>query len=344
MQTVNRLDLSIIILTYKSKDHLAALLPSVFGSEGMEFEHDGGNGASERSLRQTRGLLTVSDDDGMPRHAATVGNTNMISDDRQAEGLHYTAEVIIVDNDSGDGTAEFAEQWSDINLNGRLNSYQVIRNQNNGFAAGNNLGIKKSSGKYILLLNPDTKLEPGTLKTMLDFIESRPDVGISGCKLIKADGTLDLACRRRFPNPWNSFARLFLKNNQNYNYSDISEDQEMEVDSVVGAFLLIRRSVLDKIGLLDEDFFMYGEDLDWCWRCKEAGYKVWYYPNTFMHHYKGESSKKARLKTLRWFHDAMWIFYKKHYYQKYPLVFSWLVFFGIYARFGLLVVINLFTF
>jgi GT2 family glycosyltransferase len=295
-------DLSIIILSYKSKDHLAVLLPSIWASEGVRF----------------------------------VGNKGR--DVVQKDG--YITEVIVVDNDSKDGTAEWLEQ----EFNGRRNSAQVnlVRNINNGFSAGNNIGIRKASGKYILLLNPDTKLSPDTLATMLQFMDGRSDVGISGCKLIKADGKLDLACRRRFPNPWNSFARLFLRNNQNYNYSDISEDQEMEVDSVVGAFLLIRRSVMDKIGLLDEDFFMYGEDLDWCWKCKKAGFKVWYYPKTTVLHYKGESSKKTPFRGLQAFHDAMWIFYKKHYAEKYPFFFNGIVWLGIYGRLGALTMINIF--
>lgn len=283
-------DLSIVILTYKSKEHLRVLLPSVFGSVGVSFDSS--------------------------------------SKDK------FTAEVIIVDNGSNDGTIEWLQATS-----GKL---QVIANKNIGFSAGNNVGIKQSNGKYILLLNPDTKLEPDTLYQMLDFMEQNPSVGISGCKLIKADGKLDLACRRRFPNPRNSFKRLFLGDNTNYNYSNISEDQSMEVDSVVGAFMIMRKPALEKTGLLDEEFFMYGEDLDLCWRVKESGYKVWYYPKAVCHHYKGESSKKIPFKALKWFHDAMWIFYKKHYLKKYFFVFNWLVFLGIYFRLFVLVIVNLF--
>jgi GT2 family glycosyltransferase len=165
---------------------------------------------------------------------------------------------------------------------------------------------------------------------------------MSGCKLVKADGKLDLACRRRFPDPWNSFARLFLGDNRNYNYTDIDENKEIEVDSVVGAFLLTRRAVINKIGLLDQSFFMYGEDLDWCWRCKDAGFRVWYYPKTTVIHYKGESSRKAPFKMLKAFHDAMWIFYRKHYASRYPFVLNWLVYIGIYGRFLMLCVLNAF--
>jgi GT2 family glycosyltransferase len=252
----------------------------------------------------------------------------------------FSFEVIVVDNGSTDGSAE----W----LLGEATKYQAegknfifLKNSNTGYAKGNNLGIKIAKGECVLLLNPDTKLNPDTLQIMLDFMKSRPDVGISGCKLIKVDGTLDLACRRRFPNPANSFKRLFLRDNTNYNYSDISEGLEMEVDSVVGAFMLIRRSVIDKIGLLDESFFMYGEDLDYCWRCKEAGFKVWYVPKTCVFHYKGESSKKAPFLMLKAFHDSMWIFYKKHYAAKYAAPFNALVFTGIYLRMSALAALNL---
>ncbi len=299
------LDLSIIILSHNSKTDLERLLPSIGVSEG-EFSY----------------------------------------------------EVIVVDNGSTDGSAE----WAEHDLSGRLNraSMKVIKNQNTGFAHGNNLGIKIAQGKYILILNPDTKLEPNTLKVMLEFMESRPDVGIAGCKIIKGDGKLDLACRRRFPKPLNSFKRLFLGDNTNYNYTDVDENVSMEVDSVVGAFMMVRREALNSISArphphpgplpkgegegrgFDEQFFMYGEDLDLCWRVKEAVYKVWYYPATFITHYKGSSSAKKPFRALKWFHDAMWIFYRKHYSQKYPFILNYLVFLGIYFRLGLLTLINFF--
>ncbi len=279
-------DLSIIILSYKSKSDLGRLLPSVYASK---------------------------------------------------TGFGY--EVIVVDNGSGDGTADWAE--SQIQ-NPEYKNLKVVRNKNTGFAHGNNLGISRSSGKYILLLNPDTKIEADTLEVMLRFMEARPEVGISGCKVLKPDNSLDLASRRRFPNPWNAFARLFLKHNKNYNMLDSDENQPQEVDSVMGAFLLIRRSVMEKIGLLDESFFMYGEDIDWCWRCKEAGFQVWYYPKTKITHFKGSSSKKTPFKALAWFHEAMWVFYRKHYSRRYPFFMNWLVWCGIRSRLVFLVCLNFF--
>ncbi len=296
---MNQIDLSIVILSYKSKEHLAVLLPSIFASQ-----------------------------------------------------IKYSYEVIVVDNGSNDGTMEWLEAW---NVKHEAYNIKSIKNGNTGFASGNNLGIKQANGRYLLILNPDTQLEPGALQIMLEFMESRPDVGITGCKIIKPDGKLDLACRRRFPNPWNSFQRLFLLNNKNYNYSDIDENKEMEVDSIVGAFMMIRQvgiSAGQNVGksdfrlpngnYLDEDFFMYGEDLDLCWRCKEAGYKVWYYPKTFITHFKGSSSAKIPFKALKWFHQSMWIFYQKHYAKNYPFIFNWLIFCMIYLRLGVLILINSF--
>lgn len=246
---------------------------------------------------------------------------------------NFSFEVIVVDNGSTDGTLDSLKRLKDL---------KIIANKNNGFSHGNNLGIKQAQGKYLLILNPDTELKSNTLATMLNLMENRPEVGIAGCKILLPTGKLDLACRRRFPNPWNSFKRLFLLNNRDYNYSNIPIDQEMEVDSVVGAFMLVRKTVVDKIGLLDEKFFMYGEDLDWCWRCKAAGFKVWYYPKAVITHYKGSSSKKIPFRALRWFHDAMWIFYSKHYASQYIFLFNWAVWVAIYLRLAGLAAINFF--
>lgn len=288
------MDLSIIILSYKSKNDLARLMPSVFASQNVSF------GSDQKK---------------------------------------YLAEVIVVDNGSNDGTAEWLQQLISGLANQRIS---FILNTNTGFAHGNNLGIKKAIGENILLLNPDTKLESDTLEKVLDFVKEKPNLGIVGCKVLKPDGSLDLACRRRFPNPVNSFLRLFLKNNKDYNYLDKSEDETMQVDSVMGAFLLIKKNVVESVGLLDESFFMYGEDLDWCLRVKEKGLEVWYYPQSRITHFKGASSAQIPFKALKWFHDAMWIFYKKHYFKKYPFVLHPIIFLGIYLRFFALVFINLF--
>lgn len=289
------IDLSIIILSYKSKEDLVRLLPSVFLSDEVSF--------SENSA------------------------------------LRFQAELIVVDNGSNDGTLEWLQAW---HLSQGDKRVKIIKNINNGFAAGNNLGIAKAKGRYILLLNPDTEINPDTLAEVLGFMERTTQAGICGSKVVRIDGSLDLACKRRFPNPWNAFLRLFLLSKNNYNKLDTNENEIQEVDSVMGAFLLIRKSVVEKIGPLDEDFFMYGEDIDWCWRCKEAGFQVWYYPETQITHYKGSSSKKVPEQAINWFHEAMWIFYQKHYSKKYPAILNLIVWLGIKLRLGLLIILNYF--
>lgn len=245
----------------------------------------------------------------------------------------FDFEVIVVDNGSKDGTLDWLETWS---MEHKVFGIKTIKNSNTGFAHGNNLGIRLAQGKYILILNPDTELKQDTLQIMYDFMEKHKEVGISTCKVILPSGKLDLACRRRFPNPWNSFKRLFLLLNKDYNYSNLNEDATMEIDTCMGAFMFVRKEVFEKIGFFDEDFFMYGEDIDLCFRAKQAGFKVWYYPFTLITHFKGSSSKKTPFIALKWFHDSMWIFYKKHYADSYFFVFNSLVFLGIYFRlFGL---------
>ncbi len=254
----------------------------------------------------------------------------------------YTCETFVVDNDSRDGTAEMVEA--------EFPQAHLIRNANNGFSKGNNIAIRHAAGEYVLLLNPDTELEKDTLRLCLERISADATVGILGCKLIKGDGTLDLACRRSFPNPANALLRFtglskLFPNSKlaaNYNLTFTDENKEIDVDSVSGAFTLIRASTIQKIGLLDEDFFMYGEDIDWCYRAKAAGFRVLYFPKTVCHHYKGSSSRKAPYSALYAFHDAMWIFYRKHYRQRYPFVLNWLVWLGIWSRFSALAVMNFF--
>jgi GT2 family glycosyltransferase len=266
-----------------------------------------------------------------------------------ASVVNFDYEVIVVDNLPSSGTEDLirAKYLSKPELVAK--TIYVPNSENVGFPKANNQGLKLSTGLYKLLLNPDTKVSPDTLQAMIDFMDSRPDVGISTCKMVKGDGTLDLACRRSFPDPWVSFFRLsglsklFPKNKKlaAYNLTYKSIDEETETDSGSGAFLFVSPACYEKIGLLDEGFYMYGEDLDWCFRAKEAGFKVWYYPKTTTIHYKGQSSRQNPY-ALYAFHDAMWIFYKKHLYHKYPKPFSWLVYVGIWGRYYLKRFINFF--
>ena len=187
-----------------------------------------------------------------------------------------------------------------------------------GFRAAGN--VAESAPRYALLLNPDTELPPDALSRMVQFMDSRPDIGVAGPKLLLADGSLDRACRRGFPTPLVSFyhyaglARLFPRNRRfgRYNMTFADENAELEVDSVVGAYMQVRKAAIERVGLLDEAFFMYGEDIDWAYRVKEAGYKVWYHPAVTVHHFKRAASRnnpKAQFEFWR----AMLIFYRKHF-------------------------------
>ncbi len=255
----------------------------------------------------------------------------------------FSYEVIVYDHGSTDGSLEMVES--------EFPQVTLIRGGDVGFAAANNVGLKKSTGRYAVLLNADTEISTDTIETMVSFMDANPKVGISTGKLVLAvSGKLDKACRRSFPTPWVSFtrfsglAKLFPKSKifNQYNLEFLSEDESYQIDSCVGAFEMIRREAMEQIGYLDETFYMYGEDIDWCYRVKQAGWEVWYYPKTTILHYKGYLSGKAGGKKKHnprptWeFHRAMIIFYYKHYLSKYPRIFTWLVQLAIWGRYLLI--------
>ncbi len=230
---------------------------------------------------------------------------------KAVENIKY--EIIVVDNASDDGSIEFLqEKFPEIKL--------IINEKNLGFSKANNIGLKHAGGEYILLLNPDTIVQEDTFEKMINFFEKTPDAGMAGCKILNPDGTLQLACRRSFPGPWTSFckvtglsnlfpnSRLFAR----YNLTYLNENETYEVDAVSGSFMMIKREVYEKVGNLDEQFFMYGEDLDWCYRMQKAGYKVYYVHNTTIIHYKGESTKRSGIDETKIFYKAMNLFVKKH--------------------------------
>jgi N-acetylglucosaminyl-diphospho-decaprenol L-rhamnosyltransferase len=243
--------------------------------------------------------------------------------------------VWVVDNASPDGSAAMVRaEFPGVRL--------IASPRNGGFAYANNLALREllaegepatanSSGDsparsslshdYVLLLNPDTVTPPGSLDALVDYMEAHPDVGACGPKLLLADGTLDLACRRSFPTPEVSFyrmvglSRLFPRSPRfgRYNMTYLDPDVETEVDSVVGACMLVRGSVVREIGPLDEAYFMYGEDLDWAYRIKEFGWRIVYVPRATVHHYKRAASTQRAIPSIRAFYDAMRVFYRKHY-------------------------------
>lgn len=223
------------------------------------------------------------------------------------------AEIVVVDNASDDGSVEMMrKRFPDIRL--------IVNKTNVGFARANNQALRRARGSYLLLLNPDTVVQEDTLRVMMQFFDENPHVGLAGCKILNPDGTFQLACRRSFPTPWVAFTRLvglsklFPKSRLfgRYNLTYLNPDDTYEIDAVSGSFMMVRRSVYSAVGGLDEDFFMYGEDIDWCYRIQQAGWKIYYVHATQIIHYKGESTRRSSIDEIRMFYDAMHLFVRKH--------------------------------
>jgi O-antigen biosynthesis protein len=225
----------------------------------------------------------------------------------------YKIEIFVVDNNSIDGSSIF--------IRNKYPSINLIDNDNNlGFAKANNIALRKVKGEYILILNPDTILEEETFNKLINFCRENKNVGAISSKLIQANGKLDLACKRSFPSLSVALPRIlglskiFPKSKffGKYNLSFLDENKTYEVDAICGAFMFIPKFVLDRVGLFDEDYFMYGEDLDLCFRIKNAGYKIVYFPEIKTVHLKGESTRKSGLTYVNNFYGAMSIFVKKN--------------------------------
>ncbi len=228
------------------------------------------------------------------------------------------AEIIVVDNDSSDDSCRMVkEKFPEIGL---------IENQKNfGFSKGNNIGVAKARGEYVCILNPDTVVAEDTFTTLLKFADSKKNTGIVGCKLIDGTGKFLPESKRNIPTPVVAIKKI-LGSSKTYYANHINMDEIGIVDVQVGAFMLIKRSVYEELSGFDEDYFMYGEDIDLSYRVKMAGYKNYYNPQTTVLHFKGESTLKDQVYAER-FYGAMHIFYKKHFKQN--LIFDFLVWLGI---------------
>lgn len=250
-------------------------------------------------------------------------------------------QIWVVDNNSQDGSvAMLHDEFPQVRV--------VASERNGGYAYANNLALRPILGMegapaagtppdYVLLLNADTIVPTGSLDGLVNYLEHHPDVGVVGPRLLLPDGSLDLACRRAFPTP-SAFiyhaiglSKLFPKSPHfaRYNLTYLDEHQETEVDGVVGACMLLRASVIREAGLLDEAFFMYGEDLDWAYRVKQYGWRVMYVPQVVVHHYKRASSSQRPFRSIRAFYDAMRVFHRKHYAAKTPAPLNLLIEAGI---------------
>jgi hypothetical protein len=257
----------------------------------------------------------------------------------------FSYTVVVVDNNSTDGSQAMVREKFPL-------AVLIASAINGGYSYANNLGLRHlgyddagqvdaDAPRYALLLNPDTEVPPTSLYDMLHFMDTRPDVGMAGPKLLLADGTLDKACRRSFPTPIVSFyhfsglAKLFPNSPRfaRYNMTFVDPDREIEVDSVVGAYMQVRREAIASAGLLDETFFMYGEDLDWAYRVKQGGWKVIYHPEVTVWHIKRAASRKSPRAKFE-FYRSMLIFYRKHYRRTTPMWLHALVLLGLSLKGG----------
>jgi GT2 family glycosyltransferase len=242
-------------------------------------------------------------------------------------------EVIVVDNNSVDGSCSMVRK--------KFPEAQLIANKDNkGFSSANNQGINISRGEYVLLLNPDTVVEDDTFSKIVDFMDKHDDAGALGVKMVDGKGKFLPESKRGLPTPITAFYKmsgissLFPRSKRfsKYHMGFLDENETHKIEILAGAFMLLRKSVLDKIGLLDEDFFMYGEDIDLSYRVIKAGYNNYYFPETRIIHYKGESTKKSSVNYVLVFYNAMVIFAKKHFSNKNANAFASLIKVAVYFR------------
>lgn len=268
---------------------------------------------------------------------------NCLNSVKSAEKNSYSYQVITIDNASTDGSVEMVKKnfpWVEL----------IVNKKNIGFAAGSNKGIKKALGRYILLLNPDTIIQPETLRIMVNFMENHPKTGAATCRIELPSGSLDYSCHRGFPTPWNALAYfsglsgLFpkIKIFTGYTLTHLPLNKTHAIDAGCGAFLMIRRQAGEEVNWLDEDYYWYGEDLDFCYRLKQKDWQIMFVPKTKIVHYKGAASgikkysqkvttatKKTKIRAAKSSTEVMRVFFKKHYQDKYPRLIYWLVMRGI---------------
>jgi GT2 family glycosyltransferase len=256
-----------------------------------------------------------------------------------------SVRTVVVDNASTDGSVErVAEMFPDVEI--------IANHANLGFSRANNLALlrHRDSARYLLLLNPDTIVSPNAFRNMISFMDENPQVGIAGCKVMTPQGTLDWACKRKFLTPSLLFYkalgldRRFPKSSRfgKYHLTYLDENQVHEVDSVVGAFMMIRKDCLKSVGLLDESYFMYGEDIDFCFRTKEKGWKIFYVPTATIIHYKGQSTRKRSYRMIFHWYSAIDRFYRKRMAARYSVSTNAVVWCGLYFMCGISLAANAF--
>lgn len=279
-------------------------------------------------------MASAKPDKRTPRLSVIIVNYNvkdflaqaLTSIRKAARGIRH--ETIVVDNASTDGSvAMLREKYPHVRV--------IALQRNVGFARANNAALTKARGEFLLLINPDTVMQENSLSAMLDFFEKHPEAGIAGCKVLNPDGTFQLSCRRGFPTPWVAFTKLAGLSSLfpstrlfgRYNLTYLDPERTYEIDALSGAFMMARRKAYEQVGGLDERFFMYGEDIDWCYRFQQSGWKVYYAPVTSIIHFKGESTRRSSIDEVRMFYEAMHLFVKKHFRRS--------IFFMAFLRVGI---------
>lgn len=258
-------------------------------------------------------------------------------------------EVIVVDNDSKDSSVSMVRK-------NFPKVHTIVNDKNVGFSKANNIGVKVTKGRYVLFLNSDAVIREETLETLVEFMDTHPKAGATTAKIELPSGGLDDASHRGFPTPWNAFCHFsgiskfaphsLLFNGYNLGWKDLNKIHK--IDALAGAFMLVRREAGEQIGWWDEDYFFYGEDLDFCYMLKVYGWEIYYIPTVSVLHYKGISGgiksvskditpadNQTKLRTTQARFDAMKIFYNKHYKDKYPTIITKLVMNGINLLYSL---------
>ncbi len=258
----------------------------------------------------------------------------LLSVEKAAHGIAH--EVFVVDNDSVDDSLEMlARRFPQVKL--------IANKENLGFSKANNQAIRQAKGEYILLLNPDTVVQDNSFRVCIDFMDEHAEAGALGVKMVDGKGNFLPESKRGLPTPWVSFYKIFGLSAifphssifARYHMGHLNENENHPIEILAGAFMWIRKSALDKAGLLDEDYFMYGEDIDLSYRILKAGYQNYYLADTSIIHYKGESTKKGSLNYVYVFYKAMAIFAGKHFSGTYASFFNIAIKFAIYLRAGM---------
>lgn len=258
---------------------------------------------------------------------------------KETKGFDF--EVIVVDNNSQDGSVEMIKK--------EFPQAVLIENSDNkGFGKANNQGLKIAKGDYLMFLNTDVVVLDSALNKLVNYLDQHPDVMMVGPRLLNRDLTFQHACRRALPSPINSFFHLFgltklFKNSRwvnQYKQQDLSPDITGPAQALSGAAMMFRRQVYEKIGGFDEIFFMYGEDLDFCKRVLDKGWKTVYVSEAKIIHFGGQSSGKRRVKSLVNFYEAMWLYYRKHFSDRHNLILNTIIWLGIKIRMTIALLAN----